>query len=121
MNFGIILIGVVMAAIDAIVLPLVGIIHTKQLAYVFMIIPMAIYAFQPILFKKAIDTGANVGTMNVLWDVISDIAVTILGIIILKESYNISTAAGMGLGIASIFLLTNGGGAARPHNPPAGL
>jgi multidrug transporter EmrE-like cation transporter len=114
MNFGIIIIGIVMAAIDAIVLPLVGIIHTKKLDYLFMIIPMAIYAAQPILFKKGVDLGANVGTMNVIWDVISDIVVTILGIVILKESYDISTAAGIGLGIVSIFLLNRGG--VRPHN-----
>ncbi len=75
---------------------------------------MAIYAAQPILFKKGVDLGANVGTMNVIWDVISDIVVTILGIVILKESYDISTAAGIGLGIVSIFLLNRGG--VRPHN-----
>jgi uncharacterized membrane protein len=105
MNIGVLIIGIVMASIDSIVLPMINTIHKNNYDMYFMAIPMIIYAMQPLLFKKSLEYG-KVAQMNIIWDVLSDIFVTVIAIVFLQEIYSFSQIVGIVFGIISVALLS---------------
>jgi multidrug transporter EmrE-like cation transporter len=101
-----ILIGVIMASIDAIALPIIKHIHSLGLSFSWMAIPIIIYSAQPILFYKALNF-TNMTQMNMLWDVSSDILIPIIGLWYFKEKLTSVQTVGIGIGILAIALIGN--------------
>jgi uncharacterized membrane protein len=105
MNYYIILLGLLMAAIDAIALPMVSIIHTNNMNLYFMIFPVLIYSSQLFIFKGALNYG-SLAQMNMAWDVTSGIIVTLISILIFKELLTKNISIGLVLGLLSIIFLS---------------
>ena len=68
-------------------------------------IPVLVYAFQPILFYLSLQYE-SLTVMNLLWDVISDVLVTFIGLMIFKEKIGPYKRAGVILSFISIVLMS---------------
>ena len=96
----------VMALIDSGMLSIIKKISMNTgTGLIYMIIPTLVYACQPWLFLSAIKTE-TMTVMNLLWDLISDILVSIIGIIYFKEFMGPIRMTGLFLGIISLILLS---------------
>jgi drug/metabolite transporter (DMT)-like permease len=65
---------------------------------------MLVYGFQPLIFYNALKFS-SLTIMNLMWDLSSDIMVTLIGLFIFKEHLSLKQKMGVGLGLVSIFLL----------------
>ena len=101
-----ILYGTAMAGIDVFSLGLLKAIHLNWISPYFFAIPVVIYALQPVLFLKSLDYE-GLSVMNMIWDVLSGIFVTILGIYYFQEKITTKKFVGILLSILSIYLLTS--------------
>ena len=95
-----------MAIMDSIVLSLlkalsIGLIQWKGI----ILISMLIYSIQPLIFLQSLKT-TNLTIMNLLWDVISDVLVTAIGIFYFSEKLSYTKKVGVALSIVSIILLS---------------
>lgn len=99
------LFGVIMGIIDVIVLSALKLRYNKVITSPFIfIIAFLLYGFQTIIFYKALSFG-SLAQMNVLWDVTSDVFVTIVGVYFFKEAITSHQKIGIVLAIISIILL----------------
>ena len=75
-----ILFGIAMACIDVVILSMLKMKHmgTLQSTWIF-VIAFCVYGFQSLIFYKSLDY-ANLTRMNLLWDICSDVLVTIIGL-----------------------------------------
>ncbi len=70
-----------------------------------LIISMLVYSCQPLLFLESLKHN-SLTVMNLLWDVMSDVLVTAIGLFYFSEKLTRFKKAGVLLSIVSIFLLT---------------
>lgn len=70
-----------------------------------ILISMVVYACQPLLFLESLK-HSSLTIMNLLWDVMSDIIVSVIGLYYFQEKLTKFKKAGVLLSIVSIFLLT---------------
>ena len=98
------LFGLLFGILDGIALPFVkGVsIGWKPL---WMIIPTLIYAINPFIFLKALSTE-SLAIMNLVWDLSSDVIVTLIGIIGFGEHIPRTKLIGVILSFVSLFLMT---------------
>ncbi len=68
-------------------------------------IAMLIYSFQPYLFLQALQYE-SMTVMNILWDVISDILVTVMGIFYFKEQISSLKQVGLAFAFVAIVLMS---------------
>jgi drug/metabolite transporter (DMT)-like permease len=103
-----IIFAVTMASIDALVLPILKYINDGYYPIYILIIPVIIYAFQPILFYMSLKFS-TLTSMNILWDLMSDVIVTIIGLLYLKEKLHYTSKMGLVFAfIAIIFFAKDG-------------
>ena len=71
------------------------------------VIPLAMffYSFQPLIFYKALSHN-SLTVMNMLWDVMSNVSVTIIGLFYFKEKLTKFKRLGVFFSMISIILLT---------------
>jgi multidrug transporter EmrE-like cation transporter len=101
--------GVSMAAIDVVILSLLKLFNIGAIRGLVPIIgAMLVYALQPILFLKSL-SFSSLTVMNLLWDVSSDVLVTLVGLFYFKEELSTPKKLGVGLSLISIFLLSYNG------------
>ena len=98
--------GSLMAGIDVLSLGLLKAIHLQWLSPYFFIIPLVIYSLQPVLFLKSLNYE-GLAVMNIMWDLLSDVFVTILAISFFQEKISTKKFSGILLSILSIYLLTS--------------
>jgi len=70
-----------------------------------ILISMVVYACQPLLFLESLK-HSSLTIMNLLWDVMSDVIVSTIGLFYFQEKLTRFKKAGVILSIVSIFLLT---------------
>jgi multidrug transporter EmrE-like cation transporter len=70
-----------------------------------LILAMLVYSFQPILFLESLKHN-SLTVMNLLWDVMSDVVVTAIGLFYFSEKLTKFKRMGVILSIVSIVLLT---------------
>ena len=68
-------------------------------------IAMLIYSFQPYLFLQALQYE-SMTVMNILWDIISDILVTVMGIFYFKEEISSMKQVGLAFAFVAIVLMS---------------
>jgi multidrug transporter EmrE-like cation transporter len=68
-------------------------------------IAMLVYSFQPYLFLLALQ-HESMTVMNILWDVISDIIVTAMGIFYFKEQISSIKQVGLAFAFVAIVLMS---------------
>lgn len=98
--------GTVMAIFDVMMLSSVKMIslHQAQLLK-WMIVPTLIYAVQPWIFLKSLQFETLI-VMNLLWDLMSNILVTIVGFLYFKERLGPYKTIGVILSFISVIFLS---------------
>jgi multidrug transporter EmrE-like cation transporter len=97
--------GTYMATVDAFMLGLLKAISLGWVSKTLIFLPTLLYAIQPWIFLKAL-SHESMTVMNLLWDVISDLLVTIEGLYFFNEKISHTKAMGVGLSFISIILLS---------------
>jgi drug/metabolite transporter (DMT)-like permease len=98
--------GGAMATIDAFILSTLKAYSLGWLEWRgFIIIAMLVYGCQPLLFLQSLKFN-SLTVMNLLWDVMSDVVVTIIGLFYFKEKLTKFKKMGVILSLVSIILLT---------------
>jgi drug/metabolite transporter (DMT)-like permease len=98
--------GSLMAGIDVLSLGLIKAIHLNWISPYFFVIPVLIYACQPVLFLNSLNFE-GMAVMNIMWDLLSGIFVSILGLYFFKEKVSTKKFAGLLLSILCIYLLSS--------------
>lgn len=100
-----ILFALAMACIDVVILSTLKMKHngTIKTSWI-LVLAFLVYGCQALIFYKSLDY-ANLTNMNILWDVTSDVLVTIVGIYFFKEAVTNQQRFGIALAIISILLL----------------
>ena len=107
LNWIMLLHGFALAFIDATVLPLLKLRFTHKVTGLWPLITAFIaYGSQTLIFFNSL-CYETMTVMNVLWDVLSDIIVTIIGLFILKEVVTMKKIIGICLGFISLYLLSS--------------
>lgn len=100
------LFGTGMAIVDIFALGGVKYLHTHNLGILrWMILPTILYAVQPWLLLKSLEFE-GLAVMNILWNLMSDILVTLLGVFYFKEKISNMKLMGVGFGILALILLS---------------
>lgn len=98
--------GLFMASIDVLMLGLIkGISLGWYKSLKIMIVPTIVYALQPWLFLSSLSYSTLI-VMNLLWDLISNILVTIVGLVYFKEQIPFVKKIGVILSLISMLLLS---------------
>ena len=106
MGWGPIAYGSAMAFNDVISLGLLKAIHLEWLSNYYFVVPILLYMVQPFLFFSSL-TFESMTVMNIMWDLLSDVLVTVSGVYIFKEKISNSKFMGILLSMVSIYLLTH--------------
>lgn len=94
----------VMATIDVFMLSIIKIVGTKAKYLKWMIVPTIVYAIQPWIFLSALKFE-TMTVMNLVWDLMSDVLVTIVGIYYFGEKLGPVKSLGVFTALISIALL----------------
>ena len=97
--------GGLLALIDVVMMPITKGVATKSLPMWLMIVPTLVYAADPWIFLKSLSLESMV-VMNFVWDLLSDVLVTFVGLFILGEKISLFKGIGICLSFLSLFLLT---------------
>ena len=99
------LFGVYMAIVDVFMLGILKAINLKWVSSALVFLPMIIYGMQPFVFLASLKFE-SLTVMNLLWDVASDVLVTITGLWFFGEKISRTKMVGVVLSLISIVLLT---------------
>jgi len=87
---------------------MLGILKAINLGWIsktLIFLPTLIYAMQPWVFLTSLNYE-SLTVMNLLWDVLSDILVTVEGLYFFQEKISRTKMLGVGLSLISVFLLS---------------
>jgi len=98
--------GLYLAGVDAIVLVLL---KMKYLGYIktpfILLFAAIVYAIQPLVFYSSFFSGISLTMMNLIWDLLSDIIISFIGIFIFGESLLTRQKFGLLLGTIALILM----------------
>ncbi len=94
-----------MALVDVFMLSIVKSVSLNSRLLKWMIVPTIVYAVQPWIFLQSLEYETLI-IMNLLWDLISNVLVTLAGLILFKESIGPYKMIGVILSFISITLLS---------------
>jgi len=93
-----------MAGIDVLGLSIVKNVSGRNYKIWTMGIAAIIYAFQPFIFLSSL-SGSSMTIMNLMWDLTSDIMVTLVGLFYFSEQIGSRRILGLLLGFVSLVLM----------------
>lgn len=97
--------GLAMAIIDVFILSMLKAINLGWIKnFAWMGIASVTYAIQPWIFLKSLNIE-SLTVMNLMWDMLSDVLVTVVGLWYFKEQLTVKKLCGVGLSFVSIYLL----------------
>jgi len=94
-----------MAGIDVLAFSIMKKIFYSALSPGFAIVSMMLYSLQPLILWKSL-TYETLTVMNILWNLLSNISVTLVGLFILGEKISLFKWFGMVFGFIALFLFT---------------
>ena len=97
--------GTYMATVDVFMLGILKAINLGWVSKSLIFLPTLIYAMQPWVFLTSLDYE-SLTVMNLLWDVLSDVLVTMEGLFFFQEKVSRTKMLGVGLSLISVFLLS---------------
>lgn len=97
--------GAMMAGIDAFMLSFLKYMSVEKQYVKWIFVPMIVYSLQPVLFYFSLKYS-SLTVMNLLWDVISDVIVTLIGLMVFQEKIGPYKKAGVILSFLSIILMS---------------
>ena len=101
-NHNALLFGGLLASIDVVMMFIIKGYSTGWLKTIkWMVIPTLLYAINPWIFMTSLKFE-SLTVMNLVWDLMSDILVTAMGLFVLKESVPKMKLSGVGLAMISL-------------------
>jgi len=97
--------GTVMAIIDVVMMSGTKMIHEKTLSSVWTPALILLYSAEPLVFLKSLNHGEMV-IMNLIWDLCSDILVTLQGVLVFGETIKGLKLLGVCLSLISLALMS---------------
>jgi multidrug transporter EmrE-like cation transporter len=98
--------GTIMASIDVVMLGIIKSVSLNQSKLLrWMIIPTIAYAIQPWIFLQSLKFESLI-VMNLMWDLISDILVTLVGVFYFKEQVGPYKTIGVVLSLISMTFMS---------------
>ncbi len=99
--------GLGLSVVDVVMMPFV-----KKIAggwpFVYMIFPMLAYAIDPIIFYFAIK-AEGMAMMNLVWNLVSNVVVTLIGVFLFKEFISPTKMVGIALSFVALFFMSYDG------------
>lgn len=105
-NYRTLFYAMIFGLMDCITLPIIKGVSIGWKPF-FMIIPVLINAISPFVFLKGLEKE-SLTVLNLVWDLASDVVVTIIGLYLFSEKLNIYKLAGVMLSFVSLILMTYG-------------
>ncbi len=105
LNFIPIAFATFMAGIDGIVLGWIKKYTLGTIHWSYILVGMVIYGLQPLIFLQSLKYE-TMTVMNILWDVISDLLVTGMGLLYFKEKLSAMKQLGLCFAFVAIVLLS---------------
>jgi drug/metabolite transporter (DMT)-like permease len=99
-------IGVLLASLDSFVLPLVKRIHDGTTSETYILVAMAVYALAPLIILWGMKYS-SLTELNLTWDLLSDVLVTFIAIVLMREHVGLNTAFGIVFAFLAILLFVN--------------
>ena len=100
--------GFVMASLDVFMLGIIKTVSKDQAKFLrWMILPTIMYAIQPWIFLGSLQFESMI-VMNLMWDLLSDILVTMSGFLFFKENIGPFKKVGVIFSILALFLMSIG-------------
>ena len=110
LNLRTLLFGLMFGMLDAISLPVIKGVNTGLFSYKWMFVPFVLYASSPFLFLQGLK-GESLTILNLVWDLTSDVVVTIIGLWFFAESISSTKMLGVCLSFIALFLMSYEGAA----------
>lgn len=105
LNVRTLLYGLLFGLLDATSLPIVKGISTGW-KYGWIIVPIVLYGLSPLIFLSALKGGETLTIMNLVWDLTSDVVITIIGLFLFAEKLSPVKLLGVAFSFISLFLMT---------------
>lgn len=99
------LFGLLFGILDALCLPIVKSVSIGTFAPAMMLIPVILYGASPLIFLKGLQ-GETLTILNLVWDLTSDVVVTLIGLLVFAEQISSVKKIGVLLSFVSLFLMT---------------
>ena len=109
LNLRTLLFGLMFGILDAIRLPVIKGVNTGLFSYKWMFVPFLLYAASPFLFLQGLK-GESLTILNLVWDLTSDVIVTVIGLGFFAESISSTKMLGVCLSFIALFLMSYEGG-----------
>jgi len=104
LNWRTVTFGLALASIDSVGLPILkGV--SRGWNWMWMVIPITLYACTPLVFLSALSTESLV-VMNLVWDLMSGVLVTAIGLFFFAETLSPLKLLGVCFSFISIVLMT---------------
>ena len=97
--------GVVFGLLDAIGLPTIKAVSTGGLSFKWMVLPFVLYASSPFILLKGL-AGETLTILNLIWDLSSDLIITIIGLFFFGETIGYTKGLGVCLSFVALFLMS---------------
>jgi len=94
-----------LATVDVISMPIIKCVAKHGWNIRYLLIPIILYAINPVIFYFGMKTESMV-VMNLLWDMLSDLLVSSVGLFVMGEKLSNMKLLGVGLSFVSIMLLS---------------
>ena len=97
--------GSMLAFTDILMEPITKLVSINALPIAWMIVPTLGYAINPWIFLRALSVE-GIAIMNLVWNLISNVLITGIGIYAFKEVMTPTKWMGIGLSFAAMYFLT---------------
>lgn len=105
LNVRTLLFGLMFGLIDAVSLPTIKSVAIGTLSRGWMIVPFLLYAASPFLFLHGLK-GETLTILNLVWDLSSDVIITLIGIFFFMESISYTKLLGVCFSFVALFLMS---------------
>lgn len=99
------IIGSILAISDASMMTIMKRISIGEMSYIYMAIVCVIYCIQPFLFMYGLN-NTSMTVLNLSWDLMSDILVTLVGLLYFREGLSNKKMLGVMLALLAIVLFS---------------
>jgi len=97
--------GVIFGLLDAIGLPTIKAVSAGMLSYKWMALPFLLYAASPFIFLTGLN-GETLTILNLVWDLSSDVIITIIGLFFFGETIGYTKGLGVLFSSVALFLMS---------------
>ena len=105
LNTRTLLFGLMFGLLDAVSLPTIKAASKGMVGFGFMAIPFVLYAASPFLFLEGLK-GETLTVLNLVWDLSSDLIITLIGLFYFGESLSYTKTLGVLFSFIALFLMS---------------